>query len=227
MPSAQPFTARRRASTLKGARNAHEVTAMKRYLVVANQTLGGLALVTAIRQRLAEGPHSFYVVVPATPSAFLRWELHAQAAGGDVVPDARGRRYAHRRLDAELSRLRSIGAEADGEVGDVHPLQAIRDVLAREQFDEIIISTLPQGISRWLKIDLPDRVARRFKLPVTHIVGPAGDEDMLMEQVVHAFTDPASEAVPVVKSTERRGLNELIVLTENDERYRLTIEALG
>jgi nucleotide-binding universal stress UspA family protein len=199
---------------------------MKRYLVVANQTLGGLALVTAIRQRLAEGPHSFYVVVPATPSAFLRWELHAQAAGGDLVPDARGRRYAHRRLDAELSRLRSIGAEADGEVGDVHPLQAIRDVLAREQFDEIIISTLPQGVSRWLRMDLPDRVARRFNLPVTHIVGPAGDEDMLMEQVVHAFTDPASEAVPVVKSTERRGLNELIVLTENDERYRLTIEAL-
>lgn len=39
--------------------------------------------------------------------------------------------------------------------------------------------------------------------------------------------NPASEAVPVVKSTERRGLNELIVLTENDERYRLTIEALG
>lgn len=199
---------------------------MRRCLVVANQTLGGLALVTAIRQRLAEGPHSFYVVVPATPSAFLRWELQAQAAGGDPIPDTQGREYAVRRLDTELSRLRSIGADADGEVGDVHPLQAISDVLDRGTFDEIIISTLPQGISRWLKMDLPDRVARRFDLPVTHIVGPAGDEDMLMEQVVLAFgqyTGPMSG----VKSTERRGLNELIVLTENDERYRLTIEALG
>jgi hypothetical protein len=76
-------------------------------------------------------------------------------------------------------------------------------------------------------MDLPDRVARRFNLPVTHIVGPIGDEDVLIEQVVRAFTDPASEAVSVVKSAERRGFNELILLTENDERYRLTIEALG
>jgi len=216
---------------------------MKRCLVVANQTLGGLALVTAIRQRLAEGPHSFYVVVPATPSAFLRWGPQAQAAGGDLLADPPGRHYADRRLAAELSRLRSIGAEADGEVGDVRPLQAITDVLAREQFDEIIISTLPappgqtptaaaaphprQSISRWLKMDLPDRVARRFDLPVTHIVSPAGDEDMLMEQVVRALDQTPGAAVPVVKSTERRGLNELIILTENDERYRLTIEALG
>lgn len=71
--------------------------------------------------------------------------------------------------------LRSLGAVADGEVGDIHPLRAIGDVPAREDFDEIIISTLPQGISRWLKMDLPDRVARRFDLPVTHVVGPAGD----------------------------------------------------
>ncbi len=200
---------------------------MKRCLVVANQTLGGLALISAIRERLDEGPAAFYVVVPATPSAFLRWELQAQAAGGDAVPDAAGRQYAGRRLDAELSRLRSLGAEADGEVGDIHPLRAIRDVLARETFDEIIISTLPQGVSRWLKMDLPDRVARRFDLPVTHIVGPAGDEDMLLDRVVRAFDQADAGAVPKVMSTERRGLNEVLVVTENDEAYRLTIEALG
>lgn len=201
---------------------------MKRCLVVANQTLGGVALLSAIRERLDAGPHHFHVLAPATPSSYLRWALQAQAAGGEALADAKGRQYAERRLRAELDRLRSIGAEADGEVGDVHPMRAISETMVREQFDEIIISTLPPGVSRWLKMDLPDRVARRFDLPVTHVVGAAGDEDALMDVVVRALEEPSDAAwCPDVTSTERRGLNEVVIHTSDDESYRLTIEALG
>lgn len=59
-----------------------------------------------------------------------------------------------------------------GEVGDPRPLQAIDDVLLRgERFDGIVLSTLPPGISRWLRLDLPHRVEAQLGLPVTHLVG--------------------------------------------------------
>jgi hypothetical protein len=66
--------------------------------------------------------------------------------------------------------LHHLGAAtAEGEVGDRNPVRAIRTSLKRDgrQFDEIIISTLPRRISRWLRMDLPQRVKREFGLPVT------------------------------------------------------------
>jgi hypothetical protein len=132
---------------------------MRRYLVVANQTLGGEHLVQKVREALAAGQCRFHLVVPATPSSdHLTWtegEAHA---------------IAERRLDRALDRIRALGAVADGEVGDPNPLEAIGDVLRQEDFDEIILSTLPPGASRWLKLDLPHRAERSFNLPVTHIV---------------------------------------------------------
>jgi hypothetical protein len=59
--------------------------------------------------------------------------------------------------------------DARGDLGDAEPLTAIEDALAVEQFDEIIISTLPSGISHWLGMDLPSRAERKFKLPVTTV----------------------------------------------------------
>ena len=75
-----------------------------------------------------------------------------------------------RRLDRALARFRALGADVDGEVGDGNPILAIEDALRREAFDEIILSTLPPGISRWLRLDLPSRVSERFRLPVTHLI---------------------------------------------------------
>jgi nucleotide-binding universal stress UspA family protein len=199
---------------------------MSKCLIVANQTLGGLALVAAIRERLAPGT-SFHVMVPATPSAYLRWAQHSEASGGEIVPDTHGRRYAERRLERELERLRSLGAEADGEVGDVHPMHAVREALERDQFDEIIVSTLPSGSSRWLKMDLPDRIARHYDVPVTHVVGPAGDEDTLLDAIERRLIDAPDAGWLHVESAERRGLHELVLWTDEDERYLVTVEALG
>lgn len=135
---------------------------MHRYLVVANQTLHSERLAAKIRECLAAGPCAFHVLVPAThPRHQMVW-----TEGGD-------RAIAHRRLEEALVRLGELGAEADGEVGDERPVDAIGDVLRRHQFDEILLVTFPPGVSRWLGQDLPHRVQRAFGVPVTHLVASA------------------------------------------------------
>jgi len=133
---------------------------MPSYLVVANQTLGGEALAEKVRERIAAGLSAFHVVVPATPP-----REHATWVEGEA------RSVAQDRLDRALERFRDLGAEADGEVGDADPVQAIGDALRAGHFDEIILSTLPSGRSRWLRRDVLSRVTAMFQLPVTHIVG--------------------------------------------------------
>ena len=68
-----------------------------------------------------------------------------------------------------MTRLQQLGAKVDGVVGDFHPMAAVRDVMLQSHFDEIIVSTFPHGVSEWLKIDLPSRIARASGLPVTHV----------------------------------------------------------
>jgi GABA permease len=130
---------------------------MRRYLVVANQTLGGGHLLALLRE-LAEEPSTFHVLVPASPPVDHLW-TEAEA----IV-------IARTRLDTALERFRGVGIEATGEVGDGRPLQAIDDVLTRESFDAIVLSTLPPRLSRWLRLDLVHRVQTSFGLPVHHVI---------------------------------------------------------
>ena len=135
---------------------------MRRYLVVANQTLAGKHLLDRVRECLSEGGCSFHVVVPATsPSDHAVW------TEGEAMA------LAQERLDAALKAFRELGAEAQGEVGDPSPMDAIGDALRDRQFDGIILSTFPPGISRWLGQDLPHRVEKAFDLPVTHVIAEA------------------------------------------------------
>jgi hypothetical protein len=133
------------------------VAERRRYLVVANQTLGGAHLLSLLRE-LAEQPSSFHVLVPATPPRDHLWT------------EGEARTIAHRRLDDALERFRSVGIEATGEIGDERPLQALDDVLEREAFDEIVLSTFPPGMSRWLRLDLPHRIQATYQLPVRHVI---------------------------------------------------------
>ena len=151
---------------------------MRRYLVVANQTLGGQELIDAIRDRMARGPAEFWVLAPATPSTHFAVDFDALGGAVPIDPsvlpssaDIRDQAIAVAKsnLDAELTRLREMGAAADGAVGDPNPMVAIEKAVAEQQFDEIILSTLPPGISRWLALDLPHRVRRKFDLPLTVI----------------------------------------------------------
>jgi Major Facilitator Superfamily len=153
------------------------VPVVHQYLVVANHTRGGQELIDAIRDRMSRGPAEFWVLVPATPTIHLINDFNALSCAFpvelDVLPSARTRdegiAEATSHLDTELHRLREIGATADGAVGDPHPMKAIEKTLAQRRFDEIILSTLPPGISRWLAWDLPHRVRASTDVPLTVI----------------------------------------------------------
>jgi hypothetical protein len=143
---------------------------MRRYLIVANQTLGGEQLSAKLTECMRAGPCRFYLVAPVTQTeASDQWAAHG--LDGGVIPGAYkiARALAAGRLQQELAQLREAGADADGEVVDPHPIDA-----SREEIDEIIVSTLPRRLSRWMAMDLPHRIRRATALPVTHISGPAG-----------------------------------------------------
>ena len=137
---------------------------MRSYLIVANQTLTREWLRAAIPARRADGPVQTQVVVPMRPgTGRLRWA------------ERESRETAQARLDEMLERLREMGAEADGEVGDRDPVMAVRDALRRHEVDEVIVSTLPRGLSRWLGEDVPSRLRDSVRVPVTVVTQPAGE----------------------------------------------------
>ena len=116
-------------------------------LVVANVTAGSDELIECLRKRSEEGACRFTLLMPAS--------------GGD----ARGR------LDAALERMRDAGLEnVDGRVGDPDPVVAVMDAWDPMKFDEIIVSTLPTGSSRWLGVDLPHRLEKLTSVPVRHVI---------------------------------------------------------
>ena len=127
---------------------------MSTTVVVANQTLPSPALADAIAARIESGVTVFHVVVPATPPA----------RHGMTWDENDSRRQANDRLEAFLVHLRSRGVEATGEVGDRDPVAAVRDALRGCDVGEVILSTLPPGISRWLGQDVPSRL--RGAVPV-------------------------------------------------------------
>ena len=135
---------------------------MRRYLVVAHQTLGSPELRDTMLARLSEGPASFHLLVP-------------QRQGGTGLSWTEGERRIVAEGVLEEARLAMVadGFAVTGEVGDANPAYAVSDVLIRlgpDAFDEIIISTLPLGISKWLHVDVPARVARSSAIPVSHVV---------------------------------------------------------
>ena len=151
----------------------------RRYLVVANQTLGGEGLTNALRDRAGAKPSEFWLLVPATPTHELAGRslpMTPMPVMGGVLavpgPPEEARTLADERLQAALRELSAAGVTAGGAVGDPDPVCAVRDALRGREFDEIIVSTLPERLSRWLRQDLPRRLEHRFELPVTHLEAP-------------------------------------------------------
>ncbi len=128
---------------------------MGSYLIVANRTLGSPALDEAIRQRLSAGQASFHVVVPATPvGRGLTWD------------EGETREAAETRLAALIDRIRELGGIGEGEIGVSDPIDAARDAMRDREIEEVILSTLPPGISRWLGQDIPSRLRGAVNVPV-------------------------------------------------------------
>ncbi|HSI97078.1 MAG TPA: hypothetical protein VK926_01850 [Gaiellaceae bacterium] len=129
-------------------------------LVVANETLVGAELVDAVRRRAERGPITVAVVAPVSPPR----------QGYVVYQDSR-RAAAGRRLDRTLRALREAGVPAHGGVFDDEPLAAVKDILASEDVDEIIVSTHPETKSGWLRRNLVDEIRKAAGgRPVDHVV---------------------------------------------------------
>jgi GABA permease len=149
---------------------------MASVLLVANKTLGSSEVSEFVRNRMAKEECQFTLLVPATPRSD-HVPIHRLASGltsageGDFSsPDHEDNYdFARSRLEYGLGVLRGLGAAVDGDVGDPDPAKAINEVLERRHFDEVALSTLPKGLSRWLRLDIPHQVERKFHIPVTVI----------------------------------------------------------
>jgi hypothetical protein len=127
-------------------------------LIVAHRTAATPALLAAVHGRAEQGPCWFHLLVPATegPGGVVAGE-HVLALALPLIEEA-----AHRPVDGSVSRRHD-------------PMDAIEEALVRDAFDEIILSTLPRNVSRWLHIDLPRRVAH-LGLPLTTVIARSRDD---------------------------------------------------
>lgn len=127
-------------------------------LVVANKTAGSEELLGALRERAEQGPARFHLVVPSSPrGASWAFDMHS------------GQDAAEHDLEGALERIRALGLEVDGEVGDPDPVAAVSDSAHAGSYDEVIVSTLPKHLSKWLKLDVASKVAHATGLPVRHV----------------------------------------------------------
>jgi len=131
-----------------------------RVLVVANETVGGEELLSAISTLALSRKTQFHVVCPALNSRLKTFTSDEDPA----------RETAQARLDTVIGRLSSVGIDARGEVGDGDPLVAVDDAVRTFGPNEIVISTHPPGRSNWLERGVVDSVRARYDVPVTHVV---------------------------------------------------------
>lgn len=134
---------------------------MTRYLIVAHQTADSPQLVGAIREIHRRDPDAeFGLVVPATPIDHLASWTHGEAQS--VAAEAGERARSH--LGAEGVELIEVT------IGDANPVYAVADTFNRRPWDHVLVSTLPPGASRWIKMDVVSRLGRELTVPVTHVV---------------------------------------------------------
>ncbi|MEP6650089.1 MAG: amino acid permease [Lapillicoccus sp.] len=151
------------AGELAAARRPGE--AAHRVLVLANETVEGAELMEELSRIDAAGKATYFVCVPANPidtgqsmhqGAVYMWDATTQAAQA--------------RLDHTLEMLREENRDADGALGSYKPLRALADAVERFHPDRLVICTLPEDRSAWLRYDVVDRAREAYDIPVTHVV---------------------------------------------------------
>ena len=132
-----------------------------RLLVVANETVGGEALLDEIRDRCRNRDSEILVVTPALASSrAAHWASDVDEA----------MELARQRMELSLIAIGELGLKAKGEIGDSDPNMAIEDALRVFPADEIVISTHPPERSRWLEHGVVDRAREQIGLPISHVV---------------------------------------------------------
>ena len=155
-------------------------------LVVANVTATSDELVQALKARTARGACGFTLLVPAP-------------AGGSP-----GREAARVTLDGALEHMRGEGLEIEGLIGDHDPIAAVNDVWDPMKFDEVVISTLPTGTSKWLQVDLPRRVQKLTNVDVTHVVAQPPRAEAKVERVEEPEKHGVLSPLAAMASTKDR-----------------------
>jgi phosphopantetheine adenylyltransferase len=179
-------------------------------LVVANETLTGDELVSAVRRRAEKGSIRVLVVAPVT-----------QPRQGYVVYRDSRRAAAGRRLDRTLEAFRDAGIPAHGLVVDDDPLTAVKDVLASEDVDEIVVSTHPETKSGWLRKNLLDEIRRiAGGRPVEHVVVDEASRSIANVLVVANETVLGEPLLDRVRSRAREGAASFLIVSPQSDPSR-------
>lgn len=177
---------------------------MRTVLVVANETLGGRPLIEAMQARAEDDKDTRFVLcVPQT-----------RPRAGYVVYDDAVFDAAQIRVDLGVGFVRSEGMNAVGEVGDPDPYAAAMDAVREYEPDEVIISTLPESRSGWLRRDLPERIREASGLPVEHVVADI-DSDGLAVHITLAVANRTASGHELLDALKAKAAKE------PDKRERL------
>ena len=137
-----------------------ESSAPARVLVVAHRTAATPQLLEAVAERAARGPAQFTLLVPRVAHGLHRV----------VDPEDTDDTEAQIVLELALPLLEeAAGGPVEGKIGDPNPNDAIHDAMNIDGYDEIIVSTLPARVSRWLHADLPSKL-KPLGVPVTTVI---------------------------------------------------------
>ncbi len=140
-----------------------EASAPARVLVVAHRTAATPALIETVAARAAQGPAEFTLLVPRAAHGLHRL----------VDPEDADEGEAQAVLELAIPLLEeAVGAPVAGKIGDPSPSDAIHDAMNIDGYDEIIISTLPARVSRWLHADLPSKL-KPLGVPITTVTARA------------------------------------------------------
>jgi len=161
---------------------------LRKILVVANETLTGDELLDAVREHAASGALVVVIAPVNTPR------------DGYVVYDNTRRAAAGRRLDQTLAQFREAGIAAAGHVVDNDPLTAVKDAIAIEEPDELIVSTHPEAKSGWRRRNLLEEIRRAAgDIPVTHVTSDVaartGDQNVLVIANETVLGEPLLERI--------------------------------
>lgn len=147
---------------------------MSTIVVVANQTLGCEELESALEERLAGGGVQVYLVAPVTKTeGEQQWDYPPTDR---YIPNATqiAHALATGRMEQEMARLRERGVEVAGEVVDADPVHRVSEVVEQTGAQAVMVCTLPERFSRWIRRDLPARIGHACAVPVQHVPGSAG-----------------------------------------------------
>lgn len=151
-------------------------------LVVANRTVDSPELIDALRERARRGPVSVTLLAPTA------WSERGEA---------------EQRLASAVATLAAGDIRAQGVLADADPMVAVQEAWNPGLYDEVVVSTLTEGSSRWLQIDLPHRVARLTDCQVRHVAVPVRQVEQRAPQPPPPRRSKLESALSLMRSGTR------------------------